>query len=268
MSRKVLFIIVLQLALFTKSWATQCVAHRGNNKYALENSMESLRSAYQVGADIIEFDIHHTADGEAILMHDKTLKRTAMDRPGRACPLKEKIDKLTTSEIMDNCILQNGEDIPLLSQVFDEFSSLPVRFFLEMKDMPSQQTLELIEQYYSFQPKKLTIISFKDEALTLVANDPITLPLVNNGVKLLHLGLFSFCTKKDFDGVGLRKPSKRVVRRLMGKELEVAAYTVDNVKRMEKYVNAGISYVISNDPASCLSLLDRGSVPVFCPPCF
>lgn len=51
-------------------------AHRGDWKYAPENSLEGLRNAIFFGADIIETDVRPTADGHFIVMHDATVDRT------------------------------------------------------------------------------------------------------------------------------------------------------------------------------------------------
>lgn len=51
-------------------------AHRGDWKYAPENSLEGLRNAIFFGADIIETDVRQTADGHFIVMHDASVDRT------------------------------------------------------------------------------------------------------------------------------------------------------------------------------------------------
>ena len=51
-------------------------AHRGDWKYAPENSMEGLRNSLFFGADIIETDVRQTRDGHFIVMHNATVDRT------------------------------------------------------------------------------------------------------------------------------------------------------------------------------------------------
>ena len=51
-------------------------AHRGDWKYAPENSLQGLRNALFFGADIIETDVRPTQDGHFIVMHDATVDRT------------------------------------------------------------------------------------------------------------------------------------------------------------------------------------------------
>ncbi|MGG1663797.1 glycerophosphodiester phosphodiesterase family protein [Brevibacillus sp. NRS-1366] len=51
------------------------VSHRGHWDGHPENSLSAIKSAMEVGANIIEIDVHKTKDGELILMHDDTVDR-------------------------------------------------------------------------------------------------------------------------------------------------------------------------------------------------
>ena len=55
---------------------TLVVAHRGAQAAAPENTMEAYRLAVEMGADAVELDVHLTADGKLVLMHDETVERT------------------------------------------------------------------------------------------------------------------------------------------------------------------------------------------------
>lgn len=52
------------------------IAHRGASYLAPENTMASIQLAWEMDADAVEIDIYLTADGEVVLFHDKTTKRT------------------------------------------------------------------------------------------------------------------------------------------------------------------------------------------------
>ncbi len=52
------------------------MAHRGNRAAAPENTLASFRQAFEVGAEILETDVHVARDGEFVLIHDSTLDRT------------------------------------------------------------------------------------------------------------------------------------------------------------------------------------------------
>ncbi|WP_274562498.1 glycerophosphodiester phosphodiesterase [Streptomyces spiramyceticus] len=58
------------------------VAHRGDPYRARENTLASIRSAAERGADAVEIDVRLTRDGVPVLLHDSTLKRLwGLDRP-------------------------------------------------------------------------------------------------------------------------------------------------------------------------------------------
>ena len=52
------------------------IAHRGASAYAAENSLEAIRAAAELGADMVEIDIRTTADDVPLVIHDNSLKRT------------------------------------------------------------------------------------------------------------------------------------------------------------------------------------------------
>ena len=51
-------------------------AHRGNQAQAVENSLTAFQDAVTAGADGIECDLHLTADGALVVIHDEQLDRT------------------------------------------------------------------------------------------------------------------------------------------------------------------------------------------------
>ncbi|MCY0880238.1 MAG: glycerophosphodiester phosphodiesterase [Firmicutes bacterium] len=54
---------------------TVAIAHRGNAKQAIENTLEAFAAAVAAGADWIELDVQATRDGRAIILHDETFER-------------------------------------------------------------------------------------------------------------------------------------------------------------------------------------------------
>ncbi|MEU9854383.1 glycerophosphodiester phosphodiesterase [Streptomyces sp. NPDC047974] len=58
------------------------VGHRGDPYRARENTLPSIGSAFERGADAVEVDVRLTEDGVPVLLHDDTLKRLwGHDRP-------------------------------------------------------------------------------------------------------------------------------------------------------------------------------------------
>ena len=52
------------------------IAHRGASGRAPENTLAAFKSAIELGVDAVELDLHGTADGEIVVIHDATLDRT------------------------------------------------------------------------------------------------------------------------------------------------------------------------------------------------
>ena len=52
------------------------VGHRGASGHAPENTMASFALAHEMGADLVECDVHLSADGVSVVIHDETLDRT------------------------------------------------------------------------------------------------------------------------------------------------------------------------------------------------
>ena len=92
------------------------VAHRADWRNFPENSLEAIESAIDMGVDIVEIDIHRTADGELVVCHDRTINRTTNG--------KGKIAELTLDYIK-SCYLRAGHNavtrykMPTLAEALD-----------------------------------------------------------------------------------------------------------------------------------------------------
>lgn len=240
------------LALWLTAFAQagpQCVAHRGNNVAELENSWASVRSAEALGADAIEFDVVHTKDGVGLLMHDKTLGRVA---DGPNCPVDADLHGLEAASVRANCTLKNGEEIPLLSDVLTESASWNATLFVELKDVPSPATVELLRTHKTALGDRLRVISFDKDALQAVA--PIEdLPLYKLAITVVAPGVKRKLADR-WQGWDLMMVRKRRVRRVSRLGGEVAVWTINTPRRLERMVRRGVHWITTDDPQTCLSL--------------
>ena len=55
---------------FQRTQLPQVVAHRGNSLEVPDNSEAAVRSAMEIGADMVEVDVQITSDGVGVLFHD------------------------------------------------------------------------------------------------------------------------------------------------------------------------------------------------------
>ncbi|KAK6061263.1 glycerophosphodiester phosphodiesterase family protein [Cooperia oncophora] len=82
--------------------------HRGAPKSFPENGMAGFKQAKSDGADLIEFDVALTKDGEAVLLHDDDLDRTT----NLSGPIREKtLAQLAPANISANFIRTTQRDL-------------------------------------------------------------------------------------------------------------------------------------------------------------
>jgi glycerophosphoryl diester phosphodiesterase len=86
-----------------------CFGHRGARGHEPENTVRSVRRALELGADGVEVDVH-LAEGQLVVIHDATLKRTTNGH-GRVA---EK-----TFAYLRSLDAGSGEKIPVLAEIFD-----------------------------------------------------------------------------------------------------------------------------------------------------
>jgi len=89
------------------------VAHRGDWRYAPENSLPAIDNAIKMGVDIVELDVQRTKDGKFILMHDKNLDRTTT---GKGAVADWTLDSIQTLKLKNGCNIRTKEIVPTLEE--------------------------------------------------------------------------------------------------------------------------------------------------------
>jgi glycerophosphoryl diester phosphodiesterase len=100
--------------------------HRGNPAEHPENTMASFRSAIDLGVDMIECDVHLSADGELVVIHDHTLDRTTDGEGPVAARTLAELRRLDAGA---------GERLPVLAEVC-ELARDRVGLCIELKQIP------------------------------------------------------------------------------------------------------------------------------------
>ncbi|MBQ1647654.1 MAG: glycerophosphodiester phosphodiesterase family protein, partial [Bacteroidales bacterium] len=91
--------------------------HRGDWRNYPENSIPAIESVIRMGADIVEIDVHMTADSVLVLCHDGTVNRTTnFSKVFKNVPEKSsKVSDLTLAEIKSLCLKRaHGVEIDTL----------------------------------------------------------------------------------------------------------------------------------------------------------
>lgn len=111
-------------------------AHRGVSNEYPENTLSAFRAAAELGYKMIELDTKFTSDNVCVLLHDRTLNRTARNTDGSVLRDEVRISDLTFDEAVkyDYGLHKGesfrGESIPSLTEVleFGEKTGIPLKF--------------------------------------------------------------------------------------------------------------------------------------------
>ncbi len=131
-------------------------AHRGDRKNCPENTLPAFKAALRLGCDMIETDLHMTADGELILMHDRNTRRTTgVDAFITDMTLAE-IRTLDAGSLFSSAFA--GERVPTVRELMELIQDTDMMVNWELKDYPGEvgeehaftcadQLIALIEEY-------------------------------------------------------------------------------------------------------------------------
>ncbi|WP_105416190.1 glycerophosphodiester phosphodiesterase family protein [Neorhizobium sp. T25_27] len=118
---------------------TKIASHRGGTHLWPENSRLAFRQTAALPVELVEFDVHHTADKVLVVHHDATIDRMTDG--------KGEIGRLTYDQLSKFVIVgAAGETIPTLDEVIDIFAPSPVDLRLEIKTRPDGTAYEGMEE--------------------------------------------------------------------------------------------------------------------------
>ena len=113
------------------------IGHRGAAAFAPENTLESIRTAAEIGAKWVELDVKLTKDSIPIIFHDDTLERTTSGYGPVAeaswNDIKELEAGMWFSEGFTNV------SVPTLEDALEEILKLKLGVNLEIKPCPGHE---------------------------------------------------------------------------------------------------------------------------------
>jgi glycerophosphoryl diester phosphodiesterase len=110
--------------------APRIAAHRGGAALWPENSLAAFAGALASGVDLLEFDVHQSADGEVAVIHDPTLERTT-EGTGAVCA--QPAAMLRRLRLRDRNGTLTDERLPLLDDVLSLAFRGGAELLLEVK---------------------------------------------------------------------------------------------------------------------------------------
>lgn len=214
------------------------IAHRGAKGYEPENTLKSFQKALDLNADGIELDVHLSADGHIIVMHDETIDKMTNG--------KGDINTFSLSELK-SFLIADKYQIPTLNEVFDLIDK---KCFInvELKNADtSKQVVSLIETYIEEKEWKyehFIISSFDWNALQEVHNLNPKIPIGVLTEENIHTALAfaeSIKAKAIHPDYHLLTPEN--VKEIQEKGFLVLPWTVnieDDIQKIKSYKVDGI----------------------------
>lgn len=219
------------------------IGHRGARGYAAENTLSSFEKAIDLKVDGIELDVHLSADGKLMVIHDETIDRTTNG--------KGLVNSFTRAEL-ENFSIEDNNKIPTLSSVFDLVDR---RCFIniELKSFETaSKVVALIEKYIREKHWKYTdfiVSSFDWNALEEVnfVNPEIPIAVLTETDLDKALAFAKIIQAKainpDFQLLNIENTKK-----LQENGFEVYPWTVNETTDIKKMQSFNVNGIISDFP--------------------
>ena len=226
------------------------IAHRGASGNAPENTLAAFKKALEIGVDAVELDLHGTADGEIVVIHDATLDRTT-DLQGHIneTPL-ETIRGADAGEWFDTEF--SGEPVPTLAEALTCIGKETIAV-LEIKDpLIAEAVVSKIHETESLDTT--VIISFHTGVLqTIRTLEPrIATGWLIGGFNT-PVRSVTLCQQLGELGSSLLNVNHELITAEFAYEIRrrgiaLWCWTVDDIARMREMKARGVQGITSNYP--------------------
>jgi glycerophosphoryl diester phosphodiesterase len=249
--------------------ATLVAAHRGGAALWPENSLLAFRSALALGVDALELDLHLTADGEVVVLHDPTLDRTSTG----GGPVREmKLADLAAVRLKTRAGALTGERVPTFAQVLDLAAPTSVELVPEIKVDAKRQRYDGIEEKVLALIRargllaRTTVQAFQVETIRRLRElepQARTMLLVARGDVERDRARPAEAVRRARElgatdlGMNHRLIDADVMAAARAAGIRVAAWTVNEEADMRRMVGLGVDMVMSDRPDLAKRLMGR-----------
>lgn len=249
------------------------IAHQGGEELRPSNTKLAYQHAVELGVDVLEMDMHSTADGILVLSHDDTVDRLT-DGTGLIKEMTgDELQKLDagyrwTEDGMTFPYRGQGITIPSLEDVFAAFPGIPMVIEIKQQEPPIVEPFcRLIEEYgreddiivASFHPDTMRAFRATCPRVATAGTEQEIRPFY----VLNRLGLSSLYTPPaeafqvpEYSG-NLHVVTAGFVRGAHARNVEVHVWTVNETADMERLLALGVDGIMTDRPDRLLTLLGR-----------
>lgn len=222
------------------------IAHRGASALFPENTLRAFIAAAELGADMCEFDVRMTRDGEVVVIHDATVNRTT-DGRGRVGAMRAAAIGRLDAGVRFGAEFR-GERIPTLAEVARALGGRGCGMDVELKARGLEaRVCEILRGCGAME--SAIVSSFVWDQLKIVAGREPAMRVALLGEKapaaLLEAALamraFAIAPRFDIADAALCAAAHR-------RGLAVYAWTVDDAPTMRRLAAAGVDGIMTNNP--------------------
>ncbi|MGY5765994.1 glycerophosphodiester phosphodiesterase [Brachybacterium sp. DNPG3] len=221
------------------------VGHRGAAAHAPENTLGSFRRALEDGALLLECDVHLSADGHVVVMHDETIDRTA----DASSPITTGALADLTRAQLDEVVLDGGERVPDLTELF---AATTVPLFVEVKVAAAGEAVAaLLAELPEDSPAKAsTVISFHAEALEAIRRGSPATPISYLVGQITEEDVRT-AVRIGADGIGPAIDGLSLAAAAAVKEagLRLNPWTINRPEQLAVALACGADTITTDDPA-------------------
>ena len=223
------------------------IAHRGYSSVFPENTLAAFAGALDIGVDYIELDVQLSRDGQVIVMHDDSLKRTTGVDGSPTEFTVEELAGLDAGSWFDASFA--GEKIPTLEEALNLIRDTECGVYLELKDIGEtegfvESVLEVAEKcgmtqrclFASFQYDYLARLKELDGNLATLYN-------TSSGKTSLPEEF-----PADYYGLNLDTIRQETVKAIHEAGKQAFVWTVNTPSQMTNVQAMGIDGIVTNDP--------------------
>lgn len=230
-------------------------AHRGVSAHYPENTKAAFYAASKLPIAGVELDVHVTADGEVVVIHDETIDRTSN---GSGYVKDLTLQQLRSYDYGSWFSEQyTGESIPTLGEVLELFVATQHRINIELKtDIFSYAGIEalVLKEIAKHQMTERVIISsFNHESLqTIVQMAPYIETAALFAEVLVDFTTYTATIPADAIHVSLPTAFRKSIAIALEKGATIRVYTVNDFENAQHLQRLGIQAVFTDDPQALL----------------
>ncbi len=246
---------------FFESDRPMVIAHQGGENLRPSSTMPAFEHAVELGADVLETDIHVSKDGYLIAIHDATVDRTT-DGTGKVVDhTLEELKALDAGHYFvkdgQHPYRDQGIQLVTIEELFQRFPDM--KFVLEVKDTNPKEEIDyiidrLVDLIETYDMKEQVLIGSFDQEIVEKFREKAGPDIVTSGGRneVTKFVIFNKFFMKNF-----YKPS---VEALQIPQAESGFdLTDDTVVEGAKRIGMNLQYWTINNPDEMRRLIEKGA---------